>query len=104
MFNNVSDNRRKRVHIPSLGLSNKDCVASDESITITITFSILSNDKIIVMSLENEIHTIAMWPEEDKSHGHDSGVTWLRCCDELNNIEQEHLKSSLHDIDEATTT
>ena len=73
MFSNINKNRRKGGHTSSLGLSNKDYVTSDES--ITTTFSSSSNDKIKLMSLENKVHPIATWTEEDKSYGHGARVT-----------------------------
>ena len=52
MFNNMNKNRKKRGDMPSLGLSDKDCVASDAS--ITNIFSTSSNDEVIVLQFQKK--------------------------------------------------
>ena len=52
----MNKNRSQREYMPSLGLSNKDYIHSDISITNTSATS--TNDKVIALPLENETCTV----------------------------------------------
>ena len=79
--NNMNKNKCQKGYTPSLRLHNRYHINYDMSVTNASATP--SNDKFIVLPLENETCTKTMWPEQDKLHGHDTEVTFLCCCDML---------------------